>query len=116
MEEEPKEKKLKAANDSKKSSIKRRKSLYDGFEKGQDLFRQEYRFKNDDPVKEKMWALNDTYLKREKLIVQKSIVLHIEYTLSKTRFDIISQYLFQGTALSVRDRLLEQWNDTKIFK
>ena len=74
IEEEPKEKKLKAANDSKKSSIKRRKSLYDGFEKGQDLFRPEYRFKNDDPVKEKMWALMDTYLKRDKLSVQKSIV------------------------------------------
>ena len=57
----------------------------------------------------------DTYLKRDKLSIQKSIVQHIEYTLSKTRFDINSQYLFQGTALSVRDRLLEQWNDTQIF-
>ena len=115
IQEEPKEKKLKAGAEAKKSSIKRRKSLYDGFEKGQDLFRPEYRFKNDDPVKEKMWSLMDTYLKRDKLSIQKSIVQHIEYTLSKTRFDINSQYLFQGTALSVRDRLLEQWNDTQIF-
>ena len=113
--EEPKEKKLKAGNETKKASVKRRKSLYDGFEKNQDLFRPEYRFNNNDPMKEKMWALMDTYLKRDVLSVQKSIVQHIEYTLSKTRFDINSQYLFQGTALSVRDRLLEQWNDTQIF-
>ena len=113
--EEPKEKKLKAGNETKKSSIKRRKSLYEGFEKNQDLFRPEYRLNNNDPMKEKMWALMDTYLKRDVLSVQKSIVQHIEYTLSKTRFDINSQYLFQGTALSVRDRLLEQWNDTQIY-
>jgi starch phosphorylase len=62
-----------------------------------------------------MWALMDTYLPRDKLNIQKSIVKHIEYTLSKTRFDINSQYFFQGTALSVRDRLLEQWNDTQLF-
>ena len=112
--EDAQEKKLKAGNEVKKSSIKRRKSLYAGFDEKQDLFRPEYRFNNQDPVKEKMWALMDTYLKRDKLSIQKSIVQHIEYTLSKTRFDINSQYLFQGTALSVRDRLLEQWNDTQI--
>jgi starch phosphorylase len=60
-----------------------------------------------------MWDLMATYLLRDKLSVQQSIVKHIEYTLSKTRFDISPQYLFQGTALSVRDRLLEQWNDTQ---
>ena len=115
IEEEPKEKKLKSGNEEKKSSIKRRKSLYEGFDEKQDLFRPEYRFDVQDPLKEKMWALMDTYLKRDKLSIQKSIVQHIEYTLSKTRFDVNSQYLFQGTALSVRDRLLEQWNDTQIF-
>ena len=113
--EDTKEKKLKAGNEANKSSIKRRKSLYEGFDEKQDLFRPEYRFNNNDPVKEKMWSLMDTYLKRDVLSVQKSIIQHIEFTLSKTRFDINSQYLFQGTALSVRDRLLEQWNDTQIF-
>ena len=109
--EEKKEKKLKA----KGASLKRRKSLYEGFDETQQLFRPEYRFSNNDPVKEKMWELMDTYLPRDKLNIQKSIVKHIEYTLSKTRFDITPQYLFQGTALSVRDRLLEQWNDTQLF-
>ena len=110
-----KDKKEKKGNEIQKSSIKRRKSLYAGFDEKQDLFRPEYRFNNEDPLKEKMWALMDTYLKRDVLSIQKSIVQHIEFTLSKTRFDINSQYLFQGTALSVRDRLLEQWNDTQLY-
>ena len=114
IEEEPKEKKLKAANEDNTSSIKRKKNLYECFKENQDLYRPEYRL-NDDPSKEKMWALMDTYLKRDVLSVQKSIVQHIEFTLSKTRFDINPQYLFQGTALSVRDRLLEQWNDTQLY-
>ena len=110
---EKKEKKKKPNKDL--ASLKRRKSLYEGFDETQELFRPEYRFANDDPVKEKMWELMDTYLPRDKLNIQKSIVKHIEYTLSRTRFDINSQYFFQGTALSVRDRLLEQWNDTQLF-
>ena len=113
IESEKKEKKLKANNNG--NSLKRRKSLYEGFDENQKFFRPEYRFANDDPSKQKMWALMDTYLPRDKLNIQKSIVKHIEYTLSKTRFDINSQYFFQGTALSVRDRLLEQWNDTQLF-
>ena len=111
--EDKKEKKLKG--NKKGNSIKRRKSLYEGYDENQILFRPEFRFANNDPTKEKMWAIMDTYLPRDKLNIQKSIVQHIEYTLSKTRFNINSQYFFQGTALSVRDRLLEQWNDTQLF-
>ena len=115
VEEEPKEKKLKSGKEGKQPSIKRRKSLYEGFDEKQELFRPEYRLDDQNPHIEKMWALMDTYLKRDKVSIQKSIVQHIEYTLSRTRFDITPQHLFQGTALSVRDRLLEQWNDTQIF-
>jgi len=60
------------------ASLKRRKSLYEGFDETQELFRPEYRFANDDPVKEKMWELMDTYLPRDKLNIQKSIVKHIQ--------------------------------------
>ena len=96
-------------------SLKRRKSLYEGFDEKQELFRPEFRFDENDKTKEKMWELMDTYLPRDKINIQKSIVKHIEYTLATTRFDVNSHYLFQGTALSVRDRLLEQWNDTQLF-
>ena len=110
--EEPKEtQKLRAG----KTSLKRRKSLYEGFDVNQQLFRPEYKANENDPLKEKMWELMETYLPRDKVNIQKSIVQHIEYTLSTTRFDVNTHYLFQGTALSVRDRLLEQWNDTQLF-
>jgi len=57
----------------------------------------------------------DTYLPGDKINIQKSIVKHIEYTLATTKFDVNAHYLFQGTALSVRDCLLEQWDDTQLF-
>ena len=96
-------------------SIKRRKSLYEGFDEKQELFRPEFRFDQKDQTKEKMWELMDTYLPRDIINIQKSIVKHIEYTLATTRFNVDAHYLFQGTALSVRDRLLEQWNDTQLY-
>ena len=108
-EEKPEEIKLNPKN----QLVKKRRNLYEGLPETQKLFRPEYKLNNESPYKEKMWDLMATYLLRDKLSVQQSIVKHIEYTLSKTRFDISPQYLFQGTALSVRDRLLEQWNDTQ---
>ena len=56
----------------------------------------------------------DAYLPRDPKSIQKSIVTHIEYTLARTRFDLDKHELYQGAALSVRDRLLEAWNDTQV--
>ena len=121
-EEEEVEVEVKEKNVEKKKppkngliSIKRRKSLYEGFDEKQELFRPEFRFDQKDQTKEKMWELMDTYLPRDIINIQKSIVKHIEYTLATTRFNVDAHYLFQGTALSVRDRLLEQWNDTQLY-
>ena len=121
-EEEEEEVEVKEKNVEKKKppkngliSIKRRKSLYEGFDEKQELFRPEFRFDQKDQTKEKMWELMDTYLPRDIINIQKSIVKHIEYTLATTRFNVDAHYLFQGTALSVRDRLLEQWNDTQLY-
>ena len=121
-EEEEVEVEVKEKNAEKKKppkngliSIKRRKSLYEGFDEKQELFRPEFRFDQKDQTKEKMWELMDTYLPRDIINIQKSIVKHIEYTLATTRFNVDAHYLFQGTALSVRDRLLEQWNDTQLY-
>ena len=113
--EENKEKKKKKPPKNGIISIKRRKSLYEGFDEKQELFRPEFRFDETDKSKEIMWGLMDTYLPRDKINIQKSIVKHIEYTLATTRFNVDAHYLFQGTALSVRDRLLEQWNDTQLY-
>jgi len=115
VEEKNKEKKKKKPPKNGLISIKRRKSLYEGFDEKQELFRPEFRFDETDKSKEIMWGLMDTYLPRDKINIQKSIVKHIEYTLATTRFNVNAHYLFQGTALSVRDRLLEQWNDTQLY-
>ena len=65
--------------------------------------------------KEKLNLLLPPLSLKDKSYIQKSIVKHIEYTLATTRFNVDAHYLFQGTALSVRDRLLEQWNDTQLY-
>ena len=63
---------------------------------------------------ELLWNLMDTYKARDALTIQKSIISHVEYTLAKTRFDLTENVLYQGTALSVRDRLLESLNDSQM--
>ena len=107
-EKKDEEKKEEEGKKYSRPIVKRRQSLYEGFDEKQEFFRPEYHFDSKDPVKEKMWELMDAYLSREKLSIQKSIVNHIEDTLARTRFQIDDSYIFQGTALSVRDRLLEQ--------
>lgn len=61
---------------------------------------------------DKLWSLMDSYMPRDPLTIQKAIISHVEYTLARTRFNLDDTSLFTGTALSVRDRLLENWNDT----
>jgi glycogen phosphorylase len=61
---------------------------------------------------DKLWSLMDSYQPRDPLTIQKSIMSHVEYTLARTRFNLDDQSLYKGTSLSVRDRLLENWNDS----
>ena len=68
VEEEKKEKEKKKPPKNGLISIKRRKSLYEGFDEKQELFRPEFRFdEKKDQTKEKMWELMDTYLPRDKI-------------------------------------------------
>ena len=94
---------------------KRRASLYEDFSKNQKYFQSDYKSAFYDESKEKIWAFMDKYLPRDANSIQESIIKHIEYTMCKNRFDINNEYLYFGTSLSVRDRLLEQWNDTELF-
>lgn len=41
-----------------------------------------------------------------------SIVNHVEYTLARTRLDFKINHCYQAAAHSVRDRLIEYFNDT----
>jgi glycogen phosphorylase len=64
---------------------------------------------------EKIWRLMATYLKSDVPSLEVSIVNHIEYTLACTRFSFSEEAAFRATALSVRDRLIESYNDTNQF-
>jgi len=59
-----------------------------------------------------LWKLMDNYIPATKESVQVSFVNHIEYTIARSRFtfDCFSAYL--AASYSVRDRLIELFNDT----
>eukprot|EP00850_Spirogloea_muscicola_P022180 SM000281S10748 [mRNA] locus=s281:23326:29383:+ [translate_table: standard] len=57
--------------------------------------------------------LKDTYIRNDVLSVQEAIVNHVEYTLARSRYNFDSYEAYQAVAHSVRDRLIESWNDTE---
>ncbi|GAX74311.1 hypothetical protein CEUSTIGMA_g1760.t1 [Chlamydomonas eustigma] len=60
-------------------------------------------------------ALMDTYMKNDVLSVQEGIVNHVEYTMARSRYKFDDFECYQATSLSLRDRLIERWNDTQTF-
>lgn len=62
----------------------------------------------------KLHELMGTYLGYSEQELMVSIVKHLEFTLARTRFSINKVSCFNATALTVRDRLLEIWNDTQM--
>lgn len=60
-------------------------------------------------------SLMSQYLARDVPAVQRQIVNHVEYTLARTRYNFDSFGAYQATAYSVRDRLIESWNDTQQY-
>jgi starch phosphorylase len=109
------EEKYNSLSGTKKLALKRKPSLYKDVDFSDTLYRPEFqineKFKDRN---EKLWELMSYYIPRDINSIQKSIVNHIEYTLARTRFDLDKSIIYQGTSLSVRDRLLEAWNDTQI--
>lgn len=69
----------------------------------------------DRPQNQKMWELMGSYQGSDKKNLQESIVHHVEYTLARTRFDFQKFHCYQGLAHSVRDRLIESFNDTNML-
>lgn len=68
-----------------------------------------------DSRNELMWGLMGSYLSPDIHTIQRSIVNHIEYTLASTRFNFDQEKAYRATAHSVRDRLIESWNDTNQY-
>jgi starch phosphorylase len=61
-----------------------------------------------------LYELMDSYCPSDEKCLMKSIVHHLEFTLARTRFSINNKSCYESAALSVRDRLIEIWNDTQI--
>ena len=62
---------------------------------------------------QKLWELmEDTYLENDARSLQKSFAGHLEYSQAKNRYIATSHDLYQCMAFSIRDRLMERWNDT----
>ena len=47
--------------------------------------------------------------------IQRGLVNHVEYNLGKTRFNFDKFDCYQAAAYSVRDRLIESFNDTSSY-
>jgi glycogen phosphorylase len=62
-----------------------------------------------------LYSLMDTYTDASVLNVQRSIVHHVEYTLARSRYKFDDLEAYMATAYSVRDRLIEEWNDTQSY-
>jgi len=56
-----------------------------------------------------------SYIGSDNRSIQRSIVNHIEYTLGLTRFNFNNFGAYEAAAHSVRDRMIEQWNDTNEY-
>jgi len=79
------------------------------------LFRPEFRTSEEAETNqtEKLWALMSNYIPRDVQTIQTNLVNHLEYTLARTRFNFDKAACYKATALTVRDRLIESWNDTQ---
>lgn len=63
----------------------------------------------------KLWNLMSTYLSSDKHSLQRSIANHVELTLAASRFNFDDSKCYRATAHSIRDRLIEAWNDTNAY-
>lgn len=67
------------------------------------------------PAADAASAHADTYLKNDVLSIQESIVSHVEYTLARSRYNFDDLEAYLAAAHSLRDRLIEVWNDTQTY-
>jgi len=98
--------------------MKRSDSKFD-MQKGDDdeavLYRPEFKYDDQKVGNEKIWELMSSYIGQDQKSIQRSIVNHVEYTLARTRFNFDDFGAYQAAAYSVRDRLIEGWNDTQAY-
>jgi hypothetical protein len=61
-----------------------------------------------------LYEIMGDHMKNDVPSLQESIINHVEYTLARSRYRFDDFEAYQATSLSVRDRLIESWNDTQV--
>lgn len=61
---------------------------------------------------EKIWNMIADYQQMTPEALLKSISRHLEFSVCKTRYSAKDVHIYESLALSIRDRLVEFWNDT----
>lgn len=95
-------------------NITRRQSRLE-FQSIGELFRPEYGAVGQDAKNEKLWKLMANYKPIDMNSIQTQIVNHVEYTLAKNRFNFGNKHCYAAVAHSLRDRLIETFNDTQQY-
>lgn len=62
-----------------------------------------------------LWKLMGNYIPADKNAIQQSFVNHFEYTIARSRFNYDSFSAYLAASYSIRDRLIELFNDTQEF-
>ena len=65
------------------------------------------------PHLDKLWKMTKAYLPKTPMCIMDQIARHIEFSLARSQWNFDAYALYQATAYSVRDRLIEFWNDTQ---
>ncbi len=60
-----------------------------------------------------LWDLVSEYLGMDPKSIVQSVASHMEFTLGKNRFTAEDFDIYESLAMSIRDRLVELWNDTQ---
>jgi len=68
-----------------------------------------------DKKTEKLFSLKKGFLQNDVDTIHRSIIDHTEYILARTKYNFDSFAAYQATAYSVRDRLIERWNETQQY-
>jgi len=76
---------------------------------GEEVARRE----PDAPHLDKLWKMTKAYLPKTPMCIMDQIARHIEFSLARSQWNFDAYALYQATAYSVRDRLIEFWNDTQ---
>lgn len=91
-----------------------RKNSRSEYDSSNMLYRPEFKSEEgEDKKTETLWALMSSYIPRDVQTIQTNLVNHLEYTLARTRFNFDKSACYKACALTVRDRLIESWNDTQ---